>query len=188
MNRKQLVLGSKSPRRKELLEGLGFDFIIRTKDTDESYPSNLTTEEVPIYISNLKAEALLEELKENEILICSDTVVVIENEILGKPKDGNDAFQMLQKLSDKTHQVITGVVIQSKEKKVAFNVTTDVTFKQLSNEEINYYIENYQPFDKAGAYGIQEWIGYMGVKELKGSYFNVVGLPTHEVYEAILNF
>jgi len=188
MNSHKLILGSKSPRRKELLAGLGFEFEIRTKETDESYPESLAPRDVPSYIAEQKAFALIDELQENEVLICSDTVVVVENEILGKPENELEAKKMLQKLSNKTHQVITGVVLQSKKKKVAFSVITDVTFKQLSDNEIKYYVSNYKPLDKAGAYGIQEWIGYIGVISLKGSYFNVVGLPTHEVYEAIKNF
>lgn len=184
----KLILGSKSPRRKELLKDSGFDFEIRTKETDESYPENIHYSNVPTFIAGKKAEALLENLATDEILLCSDTVVVIENEILGKPKDKKDAIGMLTKLSGKSHEVLTGVVLQSNTKKVTLNVSTQVTFKALTESEINYYIDNYKPFDKAGAYGIQEWIGYIGVKEIKGSYFNVVGLPTHEVYEALLKF
>ncbi len=184
----KLILGSKSPRRKELLKDSGFNFEIRTKETDESYPDNLDYSDVPTFIASKKAEALLDTLTNHEVLLCSDTVVVIDKEILGKPKDKNDAIEMLTKLSGKSHEVLTGVVIQSKTKKVTLNVCTKVTFKVLSDFEINHYIDHYKPFDKAGAYGIQEWIGYIGVKEIKGSYFNVVGLPTQEVYEALLKF
>lgn len=185
---KQLVLGSKSPRRKELMEGLGIDFIIRTKDTDERFPSSLIPKETPLYIAQKKTDALLVDLRDNEIILCADTVVIIENTILGKPENEMEAITMLKQLSGKTHEVVTGVIIASKEKKVSFSVTTKVTFKNLSHDEIEYYITNYKPFDKAGAYGVQEWIGYIGVTSIEGSYFNVVGLPTYEVYQALLEF
>ena len=184
----KIVLGSKSPRRKELLKDLGFDFTIKTKETDESFPSDLSTNKVAEYIAQKKGNALIDELKENELLICSDTVVVIHNEILGKPKNYNEAFSMLSKLSGNKHQVITGVVLINPKKQHSFSVTTEVSFKELSKDEIDFYINEYKPFDKAGAYGIQEWIGFIGVTELKGSYFNVVGLPTAEVYREILKF
>ena len=185
---KKIVLGSKSPRRQELLAGIGIEFTIRTKDTDESYPSDLNTLEVPIYIAQNKANALIEELASDEIIICADTVVIVDNIILGKPNNEKEAIEMLQLLSGKTHSVTTGVVIASSEKTTSFNSTTEVTFKDLSDEEINYYIDNYKPFDKAGSYGIQEWIGFIGVTSIKGSYFNVVGLPIHEVYNELNNF
>jgi septum formation protein len=182
---KKLILGSKSPRRKELIEGINIPFEIRTKDTDESFPSDLPCVDVAEYIAKKKADALKADIKENEIILCADTVVIVDNQILGKPENFDDAKQMLQSLSNKTHQVVTGVVITSSVKESIFKVTTDVTFKELTNEEIEFYINNYQPFDKAGSYGIQEWIGYIGVKELKGSYFNVVGLPIQEVYSVL---
>ena len=185
---KKIVLGSKSPRRQELLEGIGIDFTIRTKDTDESYPSDLNPLDIPVYIAQNKANALIEELASDEIIICADTVVIVDNIILGKPNNEKEAIEMLQLLSGKTHSVTTGVVIASSEKTTSFNSTTEVTFKDLSEEEINYYIENYKPFDKAGSYGIQEWIGFIGVTSIKGSYFNVVGLPIHEVYNELNNF
>ena len=188
LKNKILILGSKSPRRKELLEGLGIEFIIRTKDTDESFPASLPSAEVAKYIALKKADALLSELLSNEIVLCSDTVVIIDDLILGKPVDEKDAESMLKLLSGRTHQVITGVVIASLDKKTIFDVTTKVTFKNLSEEEIKYYITKYKPFDKAGGYGIQEWIGYIGVTSLQGSYFNVVGLPTQEVYKALSEF
>ena len=185
---KKLILGSKSPRRKELLEGLGIPFTIRTKDTDESFPSSTLPFDVPLFIANKKAKALTEEAAMDEIILCADTVVIINNTILGKPTNENEAINMLQLLSGKTHDVITGVVIASKEKTITFDVATKVTFKTLDAEEIKHYISNYKPFDKAGAYGIQEWIGFIGVTTITGSYFNVVGLPTHEVYEALKSF
>lgn len=184
----KIILGSKSPRRKELLKELGFDFTIKTKDTDESYPSDFAESKVAEFIAQKKANALINEIKEDELLICSDTVVVINNEILGKPQDYNEAFSMLSKLSGNSHKVITGVVLANPLKKHSFSVTTEVTFKELSKDEIDFYINEYKPFDKAGAYGIQEWIGFIGVTELKGSYFNVVGLPTAEVYREIIKF
>ena len=185
---KKLILGSKSPRRKELLESLGIPFTIRTKDTDESFPTSTPPFDVPLFIANKKANALKEEVANDEIILCADTVVIINNTILGKPIDENEAITMLQLLSGKTHDVITGVVIASKDKTVMFDVTTKVTFKTLDAEEIKHYVVNYKPFDKAGAYGIQEWIGFIGVTSITGSYFNVVGLPTHEVYEALKSF
>jgi septum formation protein len=185
---KKLILGSKSPRRKELLEGLAIPFTIRTKDTDESFPASTPPFDVPLFIANKKAKALTEEAATDEIILCADTVVIINNTILGKPTNENEAITMLQLLSGKTHDVITGVVIASKDKTVMFDVTTKVTFKTLDAEEIKQYVVNYKPFDKAGAYGIQEWIGFIGVTTITGSYFNVVGLPTHEVYEVLKSF
>ncbi len=185
---KKIVLGSKSPRRQELLAGIGMEFTIRTKDTDESYPDELNPIEVPVYIAQNKATALLSELAEDEILVCADTVVIVDNTILGKPNNVNEAIEMLQLLSGKTHLVTTGVVISSKLKTNSFSSTTEVTFKDLSTEEIEYYVSNYKPFDKAGSYGIQEWIGFIGVTSIKGSYFNVVGLPIQEVYQHLTNF
>lgn len=184
----KLVLGSKSPRRKELLKDLGFNFTIKTKETDESFPSDLNTKLVAEFIAHKKGNALIGDLKDDELLICSDTVVVINNEILGKPKNYEEAFSMLSKLSGNIHEVITGVVLMNPKKQHSFSVTTQVSFKELYKEEIDYYINEYQPFDKAGSYGIQEWIGYIGVTELKGSYFNVVGLPTAELYKEIIAF
>lgn len=185
---KKIVLGSKSPRRQELLAGIGIEFTIRTKDTDESYPADLNPLDVPIYIAKNKANALIEDLTEDEIIICADTVVIVDNLILGKPNDEKEAIEMLQRLSGKTHSVTTGVVIASNIKTNAFSSTTEVTFKDLSTEEIEHYVSNYKPFDKAGSYGIQEWIGFIGVTSIKGSYFNVVGLPIHEVYKELTNF
>lgn len=184
----QLVLGSKSPRRQELLAGMGFQFEIRTKETEENYPCDLNPIDVPVYLAEIKANALLETLSDSEILITSDTIVLLEGEILGKPTDAHNAVEMLQKLSGKTHEVITGVCLLSKHKKQTFSVTTKVHFKPLSLDSINYYITNYKPLDKAGSYGIQEWIGYVGIEKIEGSYFNVVGLPTAELWDALKNF
>ncbi len=185
---KKIILGSKSPRRQELLAGIGIEFTIRTKNTDESFPADLNPLDVPIYIAKNKANALIEDLSEDEIIICADTVVIVDNIILGKPNDEKDAIEMLQRLSGKAHSVTTGVVIASNLKTITFSTTTEVTFKDLSDEEILYYVSNYKPFDKAGSYGIQEWIGFIGVTSIKGSYFNVVGLPIHEVYQHLTNF
>jgi septum formation protein len=184
----QLVLGSKSPRRQELLVGMGFDFEVRTKDTDEDFPHYLSLEKVPVYLAELKAMALFEELKKGEVLITSDTIVLLENEILGKPNSPENAKEMLLKLSAKSHEVITGVHLKSLEKSHSFSVSTKVFFKPLTEEMIDFYVENYKPFDKAGAYGIQEWIGFIGVERIEGSYFNVVGLPVAELWDALNNF
>jgi len=184
----QLVLGSKSPRRQELLAGMGFDFDVRTKDTDEDFPDYLSPEKVPVYLAELKAMALLDELKKGEVLITSDTIVLLENEILGKPTSPENAKEMLLKLSAKSHEVITGVHLKSLEKSHSFSVSTKVFFKPLTEEMIDFYVENYKPFDKAGAYGIQEWIGFVGVERIEGSYFNVVGLPVAELWDALNNF
>lgn len=184
----KLILGSKSPRRKELLSSIGMQFEIRTKETDENYPETLPIEQVAEYIAQLKADDLIEDLKDDEILLCADTTVQIDNILLGKPKDVSEASKMLSLLSGRTHVVTTGVVIASNEMELSFSVKTEVTFKPLSMDEIEYYIETYQPFDKAGSYGIQEWIGYIGIQKINGSYNNVVGLPTHEVYQALQKF
>ena len=184
MNTK-IILGSGSPRRKELLANLGFTFEIRTKDTDESYPSKMTCEEVPTFLAKQKANALLPELSSDELLICADTVVILDNQILGKPANKEEAIAMLNRLSGKKHDVITGVFIGNNEKQLIFSEKTAVTFNKLSQADINYYIDNYQPFDKAGSYGIQEWIGAIGITNILGSYSNVIGLPTHKVYELL---
>jgi septum formation protein len=184
----KLILGSKSPRRKDLLKAIGFDFEIRTKETDESFPSNLAVTEVAQFVANIKANDLLSDLHDNEVLICADTTVLLNEKILGKPSSPEEAKSMLNSLSGKTHKVITGVTICSSQKRVEFSVSTDVTFKVLSEAEIDYYIHTYKPFDKAGAYGIQEWIGYIGIERINGSYNNVVGLPTHELYLALNEF
>ena len=179
----KLILASNSPRRQELLRGLDLDFEVRVLDgIDESYPESLPLEEVAEYIAGKKADAYLATLKDDELVITADTIVVCDGEVMGKPRDRADAQRMLRHLSGKTHQVITGVCLVSIAHRRSFSVKTDVTFADLTSEEIDYYIDHYKPFDKAGAYGIQEWIGYVGVKELRGSYFNVVGFPVQRVY------
>ena len=178
-----IVLASNSPRRRELLAGLGLDFEVRViNGIDESYPASLPVDQVAQYIAEKKAAAYKPTLKPDELIITADTVVIVNNMIFGKPEGAIDAIAMLYSLSGHTHQVITGVSLFTAEKQRSFSVTTDVTFKQLSNEEIRYYVFNYCPYDKAGAYGIQEWIGYIGVTGLNGSYYNVMGLPVQRIY------
>ena len=184
-----IILASKSPRRQELLRGMGVDFEILTKETPENYPLDLSLEEVPKYLSLQKSLAFTnEELPADFLLITSDTVVICEGEILGKPKDREDAARMLQLLSGKIHHVVTGVTVRSMEKTESFAVRSNVTFAQLDAEEIDFYIEHCKPFDKAGAYGIQEWIGYVGISGLEGSFYNVMGLPTRKLYQCLKSF
>lgn len=186
---KRIILASNSPRRRELLGGLDLDFEVKVlPDIDESYPDNLPAAEVAGYISREKAAPYRTLIGENDLVITADTVVIVGDEVLGKPKDAEDARRMLQLISGRTHQVITGVCLLTTDKERSFSVTTDVTFKQLSEDEIAYYIEHYKPFDKAGAYGIQEWIGYVGVTSINGSYFNVMGLPVQRLWEEIKKF
>lgn len=182
------ILGSQSPRRKELLTGIGVEFEVRIKDTEEVYPDSLPAEEVPEYLAKLKADALLPDLADHEVVICADTVVILDGEILGKPHDVEDAKKMLSRLSGKKHTVITGVFIGSKNQKGSFSERTEVEFEHLTEEEINFYIDQYKPFDKAGSYGVQEWIGYVAVKRMEGTYTNVMGLPTNRLYKEIQKF
>ena len=189
LNKYQVILASKSPRRQELLHGMGVDFEILTKETPEEYPADLPLDEVPKYLSLQKSLAFTdEELPNDYLLITSDTVVICEGEILGKPKDREDAARMLRLLSGKTHHVVTGVTVRSAEKTESFAVRSNVTFAQLDEEEIDYYIEHCKPYDKAGAYGIQEWIGYVGISGLEGSFYNVMGLPTRKLYGVLKAF
>lgn len=185
---KNLILASGSPRRQELLKSLGLPFEIRIKEIDEVYPKHLKKSEISDYLAQLKSNAFVEELNPKDLLITSDTIVWYHNMALGKPKSKDDAFQMLQKLSGKTHEVITSVCIKSLQKEDIFNCITKVTFKELSSEEIQFYIDNYNPMDKAGAYGIQDWIGQIGVTKIEGSYFNVMGFPIHKIYSQLLKF
>ena len=180
----KIILASNSPRRKELLGGLGVDFEVKVlKGVDESYPDTLPTKDVAEYIATEKAAAYT--VLEDELLITADTVVIVGQDILGKPEDAADACRMLRELSGKTHHVVTGVCLTTSKEQRRFSVTTDVTFKQLSDAEIEHYVDKYKPFDKAGAYGIQEWIGYIGVTALNGSYYNVMGFPVQRVYEEL---
>ena len=179
----RIILASNSPRRRELLAGLGISYEVRTlPGIDESYPADLPVEQIAEYIAAEKAAAYQRQMASGELIITADTIVVVAGEVMGKPHDADDARRMLRKLSNCTHQVITGVCLTTVEKQRRFSVITDVTFKALTNAEIDYYITNYRPFDKAGAYGIQEWIGYIGVTGLHGSYFNVMGLPVQRIY------
>ena len=180
-----IILASGSPRRQQFLRDLDIPFTIQLKEVDEIYPEHLQSNEITEYLANLKANAF-SELNENDLLITSDTIVWLDNKALGKPKDSEDAFDMLSQLSGKKHQVITSVSIKGKNFQKMISDTTDVYFKKLSTEEINYYINTYQPFDKAGSYGIQEWIGFIGIESIKGSYFNVMGLPVQKLYKELM--
>ena len=182
----KIILASGSPRRQQFFKDLDLNFEIRLKDIEEIYPDALIAEEITNFLAELKANAFEGELNENEILVTSDTIVWHKNNALGKPKDYEDAFQILKSLSDDTHEVITSVCFKTIEKTITFHEVTKVTFNALSDDSIHYYLENYKPFDKAGAYGIQEWIGFIGVSKIEGSYANVMGLPTDKVYEYLL--
>lgn len=184
----KFVLGSESPRRHELLASMGFVFRTLRPEIDESFDSSLKLENVAEFLSFKKSDALIHKLDAGEILICSDTIVLLENEIIGKPKDKKDAKQILQKLSGKTHCVITGVTIRNKSKHFTFQDKTEVTFNKLSGLEIDNYLKTNDALDKAGAYGIQDWIGLIGVQKINGSYTNVMGLPTSKLHLAISNF
>jgi septum formation protein len=183
-----LILASKSPRRQQLLSDLGLKFSVQLMDIPEEFPEGLGMTEVPVYLAELKAEAFRPLLKENQLVITADTIVWLDGKVLNKPADYAEGFQMLSDLSGKKHQVVTGVCLLSAEKKISFYASTDVWFKELSNEEIHFYLENYRPYDKAGAYGIQEWIGYIGINRIEGSFFNVMGLPVQSVYEHLKAF
>jgi len=181
-----IILASNSPRRRELLGGLDIPFEVKVlPDIEESYPEDLPVSQIAEYIATEKAAAYRELMNDNDLIITADTVVIVGDEVMGKPVDADDARRMLRKLRGVTHQVTTGVCLTTKTMQRHFSVTTDVTFKQLTDDEINHYITVYKPFDKAGAYGIQEWIGYIGVTQLNGSYFNVMGLPVQRIYMEI---
>lgn len=185
----KVVLASNSPRRKELLQRLGINFKVRTLfGIDESYPDSLRGEDIVRYISRNKANAYRTSMAPDELLITADTIVYLEGKTMGKPKGVDEAKDMLRQLSGRVHQVITGVIILTADKTENFAVTSQVKFAELSEEEINFYVDNYLPFDKAGGYGIQEWIGLVSVEEIKGSYFNVVGLPIQRLYQKLKNF
>ena len=183
-----IVLASKSPRRQELLRGMGVKFTTLTKETPEDYP-DMPFEKVPEYLSRQKSLAFNDdELPDNYLLITADTVVIAEDEILGKPIDKADALRMLRLLSGKSHHVVTGVTVRSKDKVKTFAATSKVTFATLDPDEMEHYVDQYRPFDKAGAYGIQEWIGYVGISGLQGSFYNVMGLPTRKLYQTLKEF
>lgn len=181
-----LILASGSPRRQQFFRDLHLDFEIRLKEVKEVYPEHLKANEITDFLAQLKANAF--ELSENEILVTSDTIVWLKNNALGKPKNYEDAFVILKKLSGNTHEVITSVCLKSTEKTRIFSVVTQVTFSDLTDEMIRFYLDNYKPFDKAGSYGIQEWIGLVGIEKIEGSYTNVVGLPTEKFYKELLCF
>lgn len=184
-----LILASASPRRRQLLADCGLKFTLAEKfECDESFPASIPCNEVAQYISSLKSSAYPKELSEKDILLTADTVVIAENKILGKPTDRADAIKMLSLLSGRKHTVVTGVTIRSKSRTHCFSVESKVSFRNLTNEEIEYYIDNYQPFDKAGAYGIQEWIGYVAIDGIEGSFFNVMGLPVQRLYVELSEF
>lgn len=185
---KHLILASGSPRRQKFFTDLGLDFSIKLKPIEEVYPSTLKHFEITDYLAELKAKSFIKDLKENDILITSDTIVWHNNKALGKPKDENDAFNMLTSLRGQTHEVITSICITSKHKQKTAHAVTKVTFGLITDNAIKFYIKNYKPFDKAGAYGIQEWIGLVGVTNIEGSYNNVVGLPTHLLYDFLNTF
>lgn len=184
----KIILASNSPRRRELLAGLNIDFQVKVlKGIDESYPADLPVDDVAAYISKNKAAAYKNILSPDELVITADTIVVLGDRVLGKPVSPKEASEMLHALSGQTHKVITGVCLTTCEQQRTFSVTSEVSFKHLTDDEIDYYIRNYLPFDKAGAYGIQEWIGYVGVTGLKGSYFNVMGLPVQRIYQELVD-
>ena len=184
---KKIVLASKSPRRKELLELLDIEFSVEIRAVDELYSKDLNKTDVAEYLAKLKADSF-SKLQKDQLIITADTIVLLEGKILGKPKNKNEAFQMLSSLSNKSHHVITGVCIKTSTKSTSFSTSTKVFFKALSSAEIEYYIDTYKPFDKAGSYGIQEWIGAIGISKIEGSYYNVVGLPIHELNKELKSF
>ena len=183
-----ILLASKSPRRKELLSGLNISFEVVTLEVEELFPEKLPMEEIPVYLAKLKAEPFNAQMDGNILVITADTIVWIDGEVLGKPLDHLHAEGMLRKLSGRKHTVVTGVCLTSKTKQVAFSSSTDVWFKELSAEEIEYYLSLYHPYDKAGSYGVQEWIGYIAIDKIEGSYFNVMGLPVQRLYEELRRF
>lgn len=178
-----IILASNSPRRRELLSGLGIDYEVKViPNIDESFPEGLSGSEIPVYISQKKAEAYRSTMRPGELIITADTIVWLDGAVLGKPADEDEACAMLRMLSGKTHQVITGVTIRTQDFQNSFSTVSEVTFAELTEEEIAYYVSRYRPLDKAGAYGVQEWIGFIGVESLSGSYFNVMGLPVQRLY------
>ena len=182
------ILGSNSPRRKEILKEIGLDFSIYPSNIDENFNKEIELEDIPVYLAEKKANALKNKLKANDIVITADTIVIYKNELLSKPENTYQAKEMLENLSGKSHKVITGVCLLSKNNKSIFSSKTIVTFNDLDKFEIEFYINKYKPFDKAGSYGIQEWIGLIGVKNIEGSYTNVVGLPASKVYTELKKF
>ena len=183
----KVILASNSPRRKELLAGLGVDYEVRTlPDVDESYPETLLGADIPLYIAKEKADAYVAMMQPGELMITADTIVWLDGKVLGKPRDREDALQMLRTMSGRTHEVFTGVCITTTDWQRSFTAQTEVRFATLSEEEIAYYVDNFQPMDKAGAYGVQEWIGFIGVENISGSYYNIMGLPVQKLYRELL--
>ncbi len=184
-----VILASNSPRRKELLAGLEIDFEVKTiKGLEEHFPNNLREGEIPLYLAKQKMRAYSHLIQSNELIITADTIVWKDNDLMGKPKTKENAIQMLRSLSGDTHQVYTGVCVKTKEKEVSFVAQSDVRFATLTDEEITHYIERYKPFDKAGSYGVQEWIGYIGVEHINGSFYNIMGLPIQKLYSVLREF
>ena len=188
LNKINIILASGSPRRQQFFKEMDLNYTIRLKEIEEIYPEHLQAEEITNFLAKLKASAFENELKENDVLVTSDTIVWLNGKALGKPKDYDDAFQMLQQLANQTHEVITSVCLKSIDKTDVFHCVTKVTFANLSDEAITYYLNNYQPFDKAGSYGIQDWIGLIGISKIEGSYTNVVGLPTEMLFQKLMNY
>ncbi len=186
LEHKNIILASGSPRRQQFFKEMDLNFSIQLKEVEEIYPEHLKAEEITNFLAKLKANAFEGELKENDILVTSDTIVWLNGKALGKPKDYDDAFSMLQKLANQTHEVITSVCLKTNDKTVVFHCITKVTFTPLSDENIRYYLDNYKPFDKAGSYGIQDWIGLIGISKIEGSYTNVVGLPTEMLFQKLM--
>lgn len=184
----QLVLASMSPRRQKLLSDLGLEFKVVDAGVEESYPEELGMTAIPEYLAELKANAIKEKLQENEILITADTIVWKDDKVIGKPESKEDAVRILNELSGSQHQVITGMCVQTTAKKYCFHAVTEVWFDKLSDDEIQFYVDSHKPFDKAGAYGIQEWIGYVGIEKIDGSFYNVMGLPIHRLYQYLKKF
>ena len=183
----EIVLASGSPRRQELLSGLGIDYQVKTlPDLDESFPPELTGEEIPLHIAQKKAEAYKPFIRPGQLIITADTIVLLNGQVLGKPGNEAEAIEMLRDLSGKTHQVITGVCLTASDWQRSFTATTRVTFSALTEEEILFYVERYKPMDKAGAYGVQEWIGFIGVERIEGSFYNVMGLPIQKLYKELI--
>jgi septum formation protein len=185
---RQLILASKSPRRNELMKMAGFTFEVRSKDVEENHPEGMAQRDIPVHLAQKKAQAFLPELKANEIVIGADTIVLLHNKIYEKPTDRDDAVRMLTALSGQVHEVITGVCILSLQKEILFSETTRVYFSALTQQEIEYYVDTFKPFDKAGSYACQEWIGAVGIRSFEGDYFNVVGLPVNRVYATLKDF
>jgi septum formation protein len=184
----QIILGSNSPRRQELLKSLGFNFLIKPINVEETFPIDLLAEEIPLYLAEKKADAYEDDLKENEILITSDTIVWCEGKVFNKPANFIEGKKMLESLSGKMHEVFTGVCLKSENKQTTFYDVSKVYFKKLKAEEIEYYLTNYSPYDKAGGYGVQDWLGYIGIDKIEGSFYNVMGLPVKELYEELIKF